>query len=220
MDSTSISINTPMHPFWETLFSLPPWMSFGFAIIISSIAVFLQQEVLLTENLYFNTFGEQMAYERIKDMIEQQRKYKWVAYSITPIVLLLQVLLITICLNIGTILYEYKLSFRKLFGMVTRAMVWIALIGSLQMLPLLLTDIETIDQLIGIDWFSVAALLGEVDLPIWVVVPLKMLNLILLLSFLVLAGGMYWLTRRPYHKMLSFVLGTYGTGMLLLVLVL
>jgi hypothetical protein len=207
-------------PFWETAFSLPPVLSFGLACLISGIAVFLQQEVLLTDTLYFNSLGEQMAYERIEELIARQQQYKWVAYAVVPVALFLQVFLITLCLNVGTILYEYRLGFRKLFGMVARATVLMAVVGSLQVIPLVITPIETLDQLTQLDWFSVAALFRGMDVPLWLLLPLKMLNLILLLSLLILAGGMHWLTGRPYGKMLGFVTGTYGVGMLLLVLLL
>lgn len=207
-------------PFWETLFSLSPWTSLGLALLISGILVFLQQEVLLTDSLYFNSLGEQMAYERIEELIARQQQYKWLAYAMLPVVTLLQVFLITLCLNVGTVLYEYKPGFRQLFGMVARATVLMAVAGSLQIIPLVITPIETLDQLTQLDWFSLAALFSGMELPLWLLLPLKMLNLILLLTLLVLAGGMHWLTGRPYGKMLGFVTGTYGTGMVLLVLLL
>lgn len=220
MTDTSISIPTAPRPFWDAAFSLSPWVSFALACLISSIAVYLQQEVLLTEDLYFNSLGEQMAYERIEEMISRQQQYKWVAYAVVPLMFLVQLFLISLCLNVGTILYEYKVGFRKLFGMAARASVLMAIVGSLQMVPLLAMHIETLDQLTRLDWFSVAALFQGADLPLWLLLPLKMLNLILLLTMLVLAGGMHWLTGRPFGKMLGFVVGTYGVGMLLLVLLL
>ncbi|HKK75271.1 MAG TPA: hypothetical protein VJ953_09380 [Saprospiraceae bacterium] len=220
MDSTSISLPQPPRPFWETAFSLPPALSFGLACLISGIAVFLQQEILLTDTLYFNSLGEQMAYERIEELIARQQQYKWVPYAVVPVALVVQIFLITLCLNVGTILYEFKVGFRKLFGMVARSTVLIAVVGSLQIIPLLIVPIETLDQLTQLDWFSIAALFSGMDLPLWLLLPLKMLNLILLLTLLILAGGMHWLTGRPYGKMLGFVTGTYGVGMLLLVLLL
>jgi hypothetical protein len=218
MDNSSISLASPPRPIWETLFSLSPGVSFGLACIIGFISIFLQQEILMTEELFYNSLGEQMAYERIEALVLQQQKYKWLSYLIAPIALLMQILLITLCLNVGTILFEYKVGFRKLFGMVIRATAILAVISTIQIIPLLLVDIQTIDQLVQLDWFSLAALFQGADLPTWLLLPLKMINLVTLFTLCVLAGGMHWLTRRPYGQTLGFVTSTYGTGILLLVL--
>lgn len=220
MSNTSISLSHAPRPFWETVFSLSPWTSFALACLVGSIGVFLQQEVLLTEDLFFNSLGEQMAYERIEEMINTQQQYKWIAYVMVPVIMVIQVFLFTLCLNVGTILFEYKVGFRKLFGMGFKATVLIAIVGSLQMIPFLLTKIETLDQFTQLDWFSLAALFQGVNLPLWLLLPLKMINLLLLLTIVILAGGMHWLTGKPYNKMLRFVAATYGTGMLLFVLLL
>lgn len=220
MDNSSVSIASAPRPVWDIIFSLSPSVSFGLACIIGFISIFLQQEILMTEELFYNSLGEQMAYERIEALVLQQQKYKWLSYVIAPIALLMQVFLITLCLNVGTILFEYKVGFRKLFGMVIRATAVIAVISTIQLIPFLLVDIQTLDQLVQLDWFSLAALFQGADLPTWLLLPLKMINLVMLFTLLILAGGMHYLSDRPYRQMLGFVSLTYGLGMILLVLLL
>ncbi|GAB5553646.1 MAG: hypothetical protein Sapg2KO_32370 [Saprospiraceae bacterium] len=220
MSDTSISLPLAPRPFWDAFFSLSPWLSFVLACVISGLLVFFQQEVLLTEALFYNSFGEQMAYERIEEMIAQQQSFRWLSYALIPVFLVVQLFLISLCLNVGTILYEYKIGFKKLFGMMAQASVWLALVGVLQLLPLYFSDIQTLDQMGRIDWFSLAALFSEANLPLWLLLPLKLLSLLTVFTLLLLAGGMHYLTGHPYHKMLGFVTLTYGLGMILLVLLL
>lgn len=220
MYDTSLSDRPAICPFWASMFGLSPGLAFVFATVIGLLMVYLQQSVLLSETLYFNSLGEQMAHDRIEALLQRQERMQWIAYSLVPIALLLQIFVITLCLNVGAILYEYQLGFSKLFGMVTRAMVLLSVVSTIQVIPLLLVPIEHLDDLASLDWFSVAAIFQDMELPFWLLVPLKMLNIFFLVTVLILAGGMHWLTGRPYGKMLGFVAGTYGVGMLLLVLLL
>ena len=220
MSDTSLSLSLAPRPFWDTLFSLSPWSSFALACLISAILVFFQQEVLLTDALFYNSFGEQMAYERIEELITRKEQYQWLTYALIPVLLLVQLFLISLCLNVGTILYEYKIGFKKLFRMMAQGSVWLALIGVLQLVPLYFSEVQTLDQMGQIDWFSLAALFSETELPLWLLLPLKLLSLLTLLTLLILAGGMHYLSGRPYRKMLGFVALTYGLGMILLVLLL
>ena len=161
-----------------------------------------------------------MTYERIEEMIAQQQSFHWLTYALIPVLLLVQLFVITLCLNVGTILYEYRIGFKKLFGMLARGSVWLALVGALQLLPLWLSDIQTLEQMGQMDWFSLAALFSGTELPLWALLPLRLLSVLTLLTLLLLAGGMHYLSGQPYRKMLGFVALTYGLGMLLLVLLL
>jgi len=47
-----------------------------FLLLIAALSgfVFLSNYLLISENLYFNTFAEQLTYEQIKNIIDQGKK--------------------------------------------------------------------------------------------------------------------------------------------------
>ena len=52
------------------------------AVVAGGLNVYLVQEFVLTEEVYHNTLGERMAYDRIDKMLSQQQKWSWLAYCI------------------------------------------------------------------------------------------------------------------------------------------
>ena len=91
----------------ESVFYMDARVAFLALCFFSLTAIAFQQYFILTDEVYFNTLGEQMAYERIETMLDNQRKYAWLSYAIMPLLLIVQIFLITICLNIGTLLMEH-----------------------------------------------------------------------------------------------------------------
>jgi len=54
-------------------------------LLLSLISVFIQaafQYLLISDQLYFNALSEQLAYERIEELISQGKKWQWVGYAV------------------------------------------------------------------------------------------------------------------------------------------
>lgn len=182
------------------------------AVVAGGLNVYLVQEFVLTEEVYHNTLGERMAYDRIDKMLSQQQKWSWLAYALIPLGVFLQTFATSLCLLTGVVFSTAKVSFRRIFGMVLRVVAVVMVIRLLPTLVLLLQDVQVIDDLLTSDWYSALALLGRDNVPAWIHVPLAALNLFHLLLLAGLFAGLRYLMDKDTGNL---ALIGYGCGTLL-----
>ena len=60
--------------------------------------------LLIDESLYFNSFAEQLSYERIEQLIENERKWAWLGYVLIPVWFLIKITLVASCLWLAVFL--------------------------------------------------------------------------------------------------------------------
>ncbi len=203
------------YSFFRDYFSRSAWGMFAFSCIAYMIVLYIQQEYVLTNTVYYNTLGEQLTIERIDAFLQTRQKWAWLGYAIIPLTVFLQALFISICLGTGAILLDYKVRFGALFGMVVKALVVFAVGRVLFMLVALLTEVRTLDDLLRADVFSLLGWIGKDGIPDWLLYPLSVVNVFEVLFWLLLAGGMGYLLQRRWTNLIGFVAATYGIGLLL-----
>lgn len=168
----------------------------------------------MTHELYYNTLGEQLTVERIDAVLKLRSRYEWMAFAMIPLTVFLQALLISICLSTGAILMDYKVSFGRVFGMVMKALTIFALGKVLYVMVLLLIDVQTMDDLIRADVFSLLGWIGKDGLPDWLLYPLGVFSVFEIIFWVLLAVGMGNLLGQPARQMPGFIAVTYGLGLL------
>lgn len=172
--------------------------------------------VLISNEIYFDLFGEQLPYDRIAELIEASNEWMWVGYTILPLILLLKFFLIASCLTLGTLLLGSPTSFKNLFRIVILAEL-VFIIPSI--IKIFWFGVFHVDYTLrDLQFFSPLSVLNLVDresVEPWLIYPLQLLNVFELVYWLVLAYGLYDLTRERYSKMLGLVAASYGTGLLL-----
>jgi hypothetical protein len=88
---------------WYTLQDSSAWLIFFSIWALYVVVSFLQQRLVFTEEVVYNTFSEQLAYDRIEELLQARKDWEWLSYTLTPIFIFLQVFYTTICLNIVTL---------------------------------------------------------------------------------------------------------------------
>lgn len=215
---STITTTYPPNTLFRDFFSIRAWLLFAFSCVSYALVLHIQQKYVLTEQVYYNTLGEQLTIERIDTFLRARADWAWLSYALIPLVLFLQALLVSICLATGAILLDYKIKFGVLFGMVVKAAV-IYTVGKLMyMMVVQFTDIETIEDLLKADVFSLLGWVGADAVPTWLHYPLSVVNVFELGFWLLLAVGMGYLLEKQWTKMLGFIAATYGVGLLVWVL--
>jgi hypothetical protein len=196
--------------FVTELFSVSGWLMFLLAVVAGFLNLYLVQEFVLTDEVYHNSLGERLAYDRIEKVLDGQRTYFWVAYAFIPVGVLLQVLAISICLMTGVVI-----SFAKVKFIFRITLIVVAVITVLRLFPtlvLLFQDINVMDDLLDTDWYSLLALFGRDHVVGWLQVPLAALNIFHLLLVIGLVAGMHHLSGKTT---LWTALAFYAGGTLL-----
>lgn len=170
---------------------------------------------VLTVDLYYNSIDTHLDSEKIGAILQMQDRAGLLSYAMVPVGLLLRATLVGLCLQIGLLVTDRKLSFGAIFkvalfgesALVAFAVVkllWLAFFHSITRLQ----EMEAFAPL------SLYSLPGASALPRWLRYPLQTLNLFEVGYWFLLAAGLRHYLREPLGKMLGLVLGSYGLGLL------
>jgi hypothetical protein len=187
---------------------------FGLLCTITLLVTYISSNVFLSDELYFNQFGEQMTYDQIRSFLDLQYKYQWISYLILPLIYMLKLSLLSIALLAGTIFWDIKISFKKLFQIALIAE-FLFIIPSLIKLVWFLF-IETDFDLLDLQTFYPLSLLNMIEaknIPQWSLYPLQLINVFEVVYWLILAYGISLVAKERWPKMVGLVASSYGIGL-------
>lgn len=82
-------------------------------IVCNLLIIWLSKVLLINETVFYNTYSEQLTFDRSLQLFENLKKVSWISYVFSPIVLTIKVTLISIVLYTGVFFsnLHYKISF-------------------------------------------------------------------------------------------------------------
>jgi hypothetical protein len=194
---------------WRLWFGLALYACFQLAV----------DYILLTDDLVYDAFINQLSYQRITEIINQSQKWRWFIYFLFPLYLLLKILFITCTFSIGTFFSNGEISFKRLLSVVITSEYiffipfFIKLIWFIFFQPnYTLEDIKYFYPL------SILSLLDQQEIANWLVYPLQLLNFFELVYWCILAYQLKKILHRDFVGSLGFVASTYVLGLLLWVI--
>ena len=180
-----------------------------------SLNIFLSNEFVYTRQLFYRTFGEQIAFERIQSFLDMRDKWSWISYAIVPLVLLIKVSYVALCIDIGLLFskHEAPISFKKLFRIALMAEIAFVLANFLKTGWLYFIDMQTLHD--ARYFFPLSLGFMMEGMPQWLAYPLLTANLFEIIFILLVAMGLNMYLGKGYRKALTVTLLSYGTGLLL-----
>jgi len=200
----------------QSILNKNKWYFFiGINIIVITLNI-ISKQYLYKSLFFYEIYGEQLSKGQIDQLILRSNKYMIIGYLLTPIILLIKVILITVCLKIGLIFINIKISWGKILN-------WIIKLETIFLIPLLMTLLWFL--LINIDYtyaelqffypLSLLNLFNSGELDQLFVYPLRLVNVFELLYWLALAKLFATETGKKFGKAFEFVMYTYGVGLLI-----
>jgi hypothetical protein len=174
--TTLLTSKTNKNSFLVDLFSILGWLMFFLAVAAGALNIYLLQEFILTDEVYHNTLGERLAYDRIERMLDGQQRYVWIAYAFIPLSVLLQVFAISVCLMTGVVLSFSKLTFKQVFRVTLTMVGVVSILRLIPILVLLIQGVTVMDDLLTSDYYSLLALVDRDSVAPWLQVPLAAVN--------------------------------------------
>ena len=194
-----------------------------FSLVVLSIFLLFSINFLFIKNdLYYQSFGEQITISRIDQMLDLSKKYQWLGYAVIPFVILMRVFYTSVFLYIGIFFTELKVEFSKLFKIALLSdFVYVLSAFAKLVILIFFKEVNTLEDL-QFQPLSLMELLQTKSIDPLFVYPLSLINVFELGYFLVLA----WLLisvineasrERPinFGKSLKLVTASYGSGLLL-----
>jgi len=185
------------------------WLFIFYCFFLTAIN-YLTQSVLLTNQVYHNSYAEQLSYDRIEQILNLQAKWGWLSYSFLPLIYSIKFSLVACCLLVGSMFFDIKIKFSEAFKIALLAE--IIFIAPMLIKVFWFLIIQKNYVLKDIQIFSPFSMLNIFEVKtiglLWIY-PLQTLNIFELLYILLLGFWTYKFAAKSYEKALNMVLASY-----------
>ena len=193
-----------------------------FSLIIFSsliLLIFLDKTYISTDSKIFDFLAKDYPSSVVQSYMESQKKWWWVSYVITPIMIGIKVLLVAFCLNFVKIISEKleQVKFRDILTIVLMAEFVFVIAGFYKFFNFYLIDTDyTLETLQTYYPLSLINYKEAISTEKWLAYPLQLANVFELMYWGVLAWGIWQLADKKisYQRSLGYVALTYGIGLL------
>ena len=188
-------------------------------ISIYILLLFLDKTYITLDSKIFDFLANDYPSSVVQNYMESQKKWWWVSYVITPIMIGIKVLLVAFCLNFVKIISEKleQVKFRDILTVVLMAEFVFVIAGFYKFFNFYLIETDyTLETLQTYYPLSLINFKEAISTEKWLAYPLQLCNLFELIYWGILAWGIWQLADKKisYQKSLGYVALTYGIGLL------
>ena len=188
-------------------------------ILLYSLLTFLDKTYITTDSKIFDFLAKDYPSSVVQNYIESQKKWWWVSYAVTPVLIGIKVLLVAFCLNFVKIISEKleDVKFRDILTVVLIAEFVFIIAGFYKFFNFYLIDTDyTLETLQTYYPLSLINYKEAISTEKWLAYPLQLANVFELMYWGVLAWGIWQLADKKisYQRSLGYVALTYGVGLL------
>jgi len=191
------------------------WKLFLFLIILYLLNGIILNEYIITSEFYQKSFSAQLTLDQINKILTFKENYGWVSYILNIVFLTLKLNFAAFCIFIGVFFTNQKASYKSILKVVMLAEFVFVIYSAFRLLFVFLGDFETIQQIQHFHPLSLFSLFQFGDIPDWLIYPLSIMNIAELFYWFLLALSLKYLFKSHYLKNLKTILTSYGTGLLL-----
>ena len=188
-------------------------------ISIYILLIILNRIYIQTDSKMFDFLAKDYPSSVVQNYMESQKKWWWVSYVTTPVLIGIKVLLVAFCLNFVKIISEKleDVQFRDILTVVLIAEFVFIIAGFYKFFNFYLVDTDyTLETLQTYYPLSLINFKEAISTEKWLAYPLQLANVFELMYWGVLAWGIWQLADKKisYQRSLGYVALTYGVGLL------
>ena len=199
----------------DTKFSINILHILLFFLSLYLLITAIYNEFILTNKLYLNSLASQLTIDQINNIIIFKEKFGWITYIVNILVFLIKINFTTFCLLIGLFFAGINISYKKILKVVLITEFIFIINTGIRLILIHYNDFSTLEEIQHFMPFSLYSLFSPKAVPEWLTYPLSILNVAELLYWFLLAFGLNLLLKTSYLKSFKIVLTSYGTGLLL-----
>ena len=188
-------------------------------IFFSLILIYLDKTYITTDSKIFDFLAKDYPSSVVQNYMDSQKKWWWVSYVTTPVLIGIKVLLVAFCLNFVKIISEKleDVKFRDILTVVLIAEFVFVIAGFYKFFNFYLIETDyTLETLQTYYPLSLINFKDAISTEKWLAYPLQLCNVFELFYWGILAWGIWELADKKisYIKSLGYVALTYGIGLL------
>lgn len=199
----------------EYVLSVKGWKLFLGIVSMNLLVILLSQLTLINETVFFNTYSEQLTYERSMELFQKMQSYSWVSYVLAPVLLVIKFSAISILLYIGVFFSDLHkdVTLRKIFKVVIACETVFIAASMIKLLWFVFfAGNYTLEDVSFFYPLSVINLFKRPEVATYWVYPLQTVNLFQFLYVLLLAFGLSNAGSVNKKAVEKVVLATYVPG--------
>ncbi len=178
------------------------------------LSAVLINEYVIHDELYYRSLGEHMNISVIDELISLRAKWQWTGYIGIPVVLILKFIITGTFISMGVIITGHKLTFGQILTITMIAEFAYLTASFVTTINLMTAEISTLEDL-GATPLSLASLIPSSSVKQYLYVPMKSINLFLVLYILLMAWCYKISANCSFNQALTLILPTYGTAFVL-----
>jgi len=196
----------------ERFLSIKSWKLFSGVVLTNLLILFLSQTALINEIVFFNTYSEQLTYERAMEVFARMKSITWVSYLVTPVLLLLKFSAISVLLFIGVFFSDLhkEITLGKIFKVVIASETVFIVVSIIKLLWFIFfAGNYTLDDMSFFYPLSLLNFFNQSEVASYWVYPLQTVNVFQLIYILLLAMGLSRVSSIKKEKADRVVIATY-----------
>lgn len=186
----------------STIFFILLYMSIYLVITL------IQQEYIVLPNLLqLDIIGE----ESKAQVIENFNRTRWIAFLVTPLIILVRLSLVSLCLYIGSFFFPKMvgIKFEDCWRVAVKVQMVLVIYSIIVCTASLLFSSSKVNELLS---YSSLAFLGGEDIEQWIKIPLAACNIFEIAYLIVMSYHVMNLVEAKFGQSFKFVISTYGVG--------
>ena len=188
-------------------------------ILCTHLFIFIFNTYINSDSKIIDLLAKDYPSSVVQNYMESQKKWWWVSYVTTPILIGIKVLLVAFCLNFVKIISEKleNVKFRDILTVVLIAEFVFIIAGFYKFFNFYLIDTDyTLETLQTYYPLSLINYKEAISTEKWLAYPLQLCNVFEMMYWGVLAWGIWQLVDKKisYQRSLGYVALTYGIGLL------
>jgi len=177
----------------EGYFGLPRRGLFTGIILINLLLIWLSQTITMDETVFFNTYSEQLTFQRSMELFSMMKSFSWVAYLVSPLILIIKFSVLSLIIYTGVFLSDLQEEIT--LGMVFTTVIAAEIIFVLASVTKLLwftffAGNYTLNDMSFFYPLSLINLFRQPEVAKYWVYPLQTINVFQFIYILVLAAGL------------------------------
>ena len=196
----------------ERFLSHKGWKLFVGVALVNLLILFLSQTALINEIVFFNTYSEQLTYDRALEVFSKMESLAWVGYIITPVLMLIKFSAISVLLYIGVFFSDLhkEITMGKIFKVVIASELVFIVASIIKLLWFIFfAGNYTLDDMSFFYPLSLINLFSRSEVAAYWIYPLQTVNFFQLVYILLLALGLSKISSIKRETADKVVLATY-----------
>ena len=172
--------------------------------------IFLSDNFVINDTLYYVSLENKLSITNIESLINNVRKFKLISYILTPLILYIKWVLITLIIFVSIKFYEVEISFRNCFKIVIISEFASLLSSIFKLLYFYIYPPSNLEEVQNFIPLGFTTFIKFDNIPVYLKFLLQQLNIFEIFYWFLLVFGLMSIAKLKFNNSLIIISSSYG----------